>query len=723
MTALWGFITSITVGDTLSYLRLHNLQSELATPIGLAAISVENERLATLPALGTGQTGGAALTERRTATDQAVEIARSAASSADLRESVTGNGTLARVDKAVSYLGRLAAVRAAVDAGTSDVLQAFNEYNSIYDGVMAGSEALIDSAAPAVRHQIMAVTTLMRSGEMLSRQQALVAAADPQTGLTAPARTAFTTSAGAQLYLLDIAIPQLDRGSAAWTSLRESPAFVKLRSLQAKAVKSPSGRPLPFDAAVWQSTVQEISTTSTSELTRMGTDLTARGEDAYRSSLVKLLAASGLGLLAVIASLFMVSRLGRRLTRELTDLTAGAMRLAQQHLPAVLDRLRRGEEVDAAAELTPIATGSTVEIGQVGQAFTSVQHAAVAAAVAEAELRKGISSVFLNLAWRNQTLLHRQLTLLDTMEQQTKDPDALDDLFKLDHLTTRMRRHAESLIILSGTTPGRTWRHPVPLIDVLRASASEVEDYTRVKVTTSTTAALTGAAVTDVIHLVAELIENAATFSPPSTEVRVRGELVGKGFAIEIEDRGIGVDDAHLAQLNAKLADLPEFDLSESNQLGLFVVARLAARHGIKVTLSASTYGGVIAVVILPKDLVAESEDQADAPARRPEPALPQQGRHRTATVTALAAVPATPRQESSAPSPRPAPQGGRPALPRRVPRSEPLTGVEHPDQAARRDRRPDRSPEEAEKLMSSLQNSWRRARDIDTDDTLKDGQ
>jgi len=167
-----------------------------------------------------------------------------------------------------------------------------------------------------------------------------------------------------------------------------------------------------------------------------------------------------------------------------------------------------------------------------------VQHAAVQAAVEQARLRRGVSDVFRNLARRNQSLLHRQLSLLDGMERRIADPDELADLYRLDHLTTRMRRHAEGLIILSGAPIGRSWRNPVRLVDVLRAAVGEVEDYTRVSVTTMTGAALVGPAVADVIHLVAELVENATIFSPPNTPVRVTGDVVGNGFAVEIEDRG-----------------------------------------------------------------------------------------------------------------------------------------------------------------------------------------
>jgi hypothetical protein len=216
--------------------------------------------------------------------------------------------------------------------------------------------------------------------------------------------------------------------------------------------------------------------------------------------------------------------------------------------------------------------------------------------------------VFRSLARRSQSLLHRQLTLLDQMERRASDPEALDDLFRLDHLTTRMRRHAEGLVILAGAPPGRGWSSPVRMVDVMRGAIAEVEDYARVSVATRSQAALAGSAVADVIHLLAELIENATTLSPPYTSVRVSGDTVGNGFAIEVEDRGLGMSPTRLAELNDRLANPPEFNPSDSEQLGLFVVSQLAKRHGIRVTLRASPYGGTAAIVLIPLHLVVTDE-------------------------------------------------------------------------------------------------------------------
>src|SRR5262249_34863326 len=219
----------------------------------------------------------------------------------------------------------------------------------------------------------------------------------------------------------------------------------------------------------------------------------------------------------------------RSRVRELTGLRQAALMLANERLPEVVDRLALGQEVDVSAE-SPDIPASSDEIGQVRDAFVTVQQTAIRAAVGQARLREGMSEVFRNRARPSQSLLPRQLTLLDAMERRARDPQELEDLFRIDHLTTRMRRHAESLIILSGQTPARGWRNPVPLVDVLRAAVAEVEDYTRIRATSATAASLAGPAVGDLIHLIAELAEEPTMFSPPKTPGGGPGAIRGTGL-------------------------------------------------------------------------------------------------------------------------------------------------------------------------------------------------
>jgi signal transduction histidine kinase len=300
---------------------------------------------------------------------------------------------------------------------------------------------------------------------------------------------------------------------------------------------------------------------------------------------------------------------------------AGARQQAEQN---IADAHREaGEALEQAAEMVRDARGKAEQIisdahKKAEQIITAARnqqvHPTAEAGLTHTELEisrppaEPLYRLLRRVARRSQSLLHRQLTLLDQMERRASDPEALDDLFRLDHLTARMRRHAEGLIILAGAPPGRGWSSPVRMVDVMRGAIAEVEDYARVSVATRSQAALAGSAVADAIHLLAELIENATTFSPPSASVRVSGDTVANEFAIEVEDRGLGMSPGRLAELNERLANPLEFNPADSEQLGLFVVSQLAKRHGIRVMLKASPYGGTVAIVLIPRHLVVADE-------------------------------------------------------------------------------------------------------------------
>ena len=379
-----------------------------------------------------------------------------------------------------------------------------------------------------------------------------------------------------------------------------------------------------------------------------GNKLTAKSAALSNRLVLEAVLVGGLGLAAVAASVFLLVWFGRKVTRDLTGLNDSVRGMADDRLPRVVERLRRGDDVDVDAESPQPPTSSITEVSRIAESFGTVQAAAVSAAVDQARLRKGVNQVFLNISMRNQSLLHRQLGMLDSMERRTSEPGALADLFRLDHLTTRMRRHAEGLIILSGAVPGRGWRDPVPVVDILRAAVAEVEDYVRVDVTSESDDLVAGNAVSDVIHLIAELIENAAAFSPPNTRIEVRAERVGTGLVAEVEDRGLGLSPDELDDINARLASPAEFDPAHSEQLGLFVVSRLAARHAIKVSLRRSVYGGTMAVVLMPFGVVVRQEEASRAAppwAGRAAEDEPRSltGRHRLPPSPAAAARPAGP--------------------------------------------------------------------------------
>ncbi len=332
--------------------------------------------------------------------------------------------------------------------------------------------------------------------------------------------------------------------------------------------------------------------------------LAGHSQAQHGTVLIRIALAAAIGLVATLVAAVVMGWFARRLAKDVASIELTARRFADQQLPQLVERLRRGDEVDLESELPPPPRARITELARAAAALASVQRTAVTAATTETSLRSGISQVFVSLARRSQSLLQRQLHLLDDLERKAADPGALADLFPLDHLTTRMRRHAEGLIILSGAVPGRAWSSPVPVIDVIRGAIAEVEDYKRIAVVTNAEDMVAGSAVADMIHLLAELIENAALFSPSGTRVEVRAERVGNGFAFEIEDRGLGIKPEDLDAINQQLSSPTDFDLANADQLGLFVVSWLAARHGLRVFLRPSPYGGITAIVVMPKSMI-----------------------------------------------------------------------------------------------------------------------
>jgi signal transduction histidine kinase len=328
---------------------------------------------------------------------------------------------------------------------------------------------------------------------------------------------------------------------------------------------------------------------------------------------------AGAGLLVALIAVLIFLSLLRRVSRQATSLAELAGYLADVQVPHVVARLREGADTGPHRLPPPQVTGGkrdekqVAEFAAVSTALTRLQSTAVSAAAAEAGLRGGFRQVLTSLGRRNQSLLHRQLRIIDTLEQQAASPAALADLFALDHLTTRMRRHAESLTVMAGAPVPRPRSGAVPVIDVIRAAVAETEDYKRVSVRTESEESVAASAVNDMIHLLAELVENATLFSPSTTRVEVRAERVANGFAIEVEDRGLGIAPGQLAELNARLANPPDFDEVDADRLGLFVAGRLAARHAVEVSLCPSPYRGTKAVVLLPDTLVLAPPDTRHA--------------------------------------------------------------------------------------------------------------
>lgn len=682
LSALWGFVLNLTMGDAQSLLRANTLYRTLGVSSTDLGLQLQAERVRSAEALTTRE-----LTEvlgaQRARTDKSVT---------DFRQAVTDAGSAVNDDLRLPLSGlntaldRLGSIRSDIDGGMSSRLAGLNAYNRILDSIFILYDHLVSVSDLTLYQQASSLQAMGMAREYIAREHALVIGALADRRLTESETAAFTEYAASRKFLHSRGLAGLDVAlRRPYEQVFATEPFLTFATMEARIIRT--GNP-PASADDWHETLDKLTTRLDELGVASSETLADRASDAATSTVVEISVAGGVGLIAVLASIIISVRFGRRLAGELAGLRSAAIELSQQRLPGIVARLRRGEDVDVRKETKAIKVSGSAEITDVAKAFGSVQRTAVRAAVGQAALRNGIGQVFLNLARRKQGLLHRQLALLDGMQRRTHDPDKLEELFRLDHLTTRMRRHAESLIVLSGSPPGRAWRRPVPVIDIVRAAVAEVEDYTRVAVEAMPVSAIEGTAAADVTHLVAELVENAGIYSPPDTMVQVRGDLVSNGYVIEVEDRGLGLSPVEYERYNALLARPPEFDLADSDRLGLFVVARLAERHGIQVRLRRSPFGGTTAIVLVPRSIVTEQtaleaaggDGKAELPSRTRKKAL--------AVVTSgtHAGLPRRVRQANLAPQLKDPPP--------------------EPEQPA------ERSPDEVRDLFSAFQRGTQRARE-----------
>jgi signal transduction histidine kinase len=604
LLALWVFATVVTAGPALNLLEARDAVHKLGNP-GLQLIAqLQRERHFSAIYRAAEKPSAIELKRERAITDQAVLTFRRAVADADLTETVS-----ARVSEMLVLLDELPEARERVDdRPNNDMLPVVREYNAVIDAAFEVSGTAAIFFHERVDREVRGLIDALRGLEYLSRVDAMLAGANSAGYIHAVNRGILIEDISNSRYLLKSGVadmPEESRGD--YARVITSPAFVDLDIMQNSLIgDSYAGGPPPVNGENWQPTYDRTNA-ELSDFVLRGVDKVAQDATPIAASVLLWLGIAGLlGLIAFILSIFVSVRFGRSIVGRLIRMRREALEMASERLPSVVKRLQRGEAVDVEVETPPLEYGAD-EIGELGRAFNEVQRTAVQSAVDEANVRRGINEVFLNIARRSQTLLHRQLSLLDRMERRETEPQELEDLYRVDHLATRMRRHAEDLVILAGAAPGRGWRNPVPVIDVVRGAISEVEDYKRVDIRTITSSAVYGRAVGDVIHLLAELIENAASFSPPHARVQVVGQVLPNGYAVEIEDRGLGMAPEAIEEANRRLAEPPDFDPTDSARLGLFVVAQLAARHQIRVSLRASAYGGITAIVLLPGDLVTSA--------------------------------------------------------------------------------------------------------------------
>ncbi|WP_330350585.1 sensor histidine kinase [Streptomyces sp. NBC_00582] len=607
LLALWAYATVSTAQDISRLRQLQRVDSEVRTPVAAAVAALQNERVAAVRhATEPATVRDDDLTSLAERTDAAVAALRLGDHSTVADGQDLPAGVAQRLEAFVSGAEGLRPLRTALLDGDADWREAYDRYTATISAAFQVDGALSGIQDAELGSDARVLLEFSRAGEALAQEDAVLAGARLAGRLDGERLRLFTGAVGTRRTLTGSAVADL-RGPqrTTWQRLADGSAYAALAATEDRVLRSGPGAKAVAAAseATWDTAHARVRDGMRGIEAAAGRDVAERADPFTRGVLTPAGAAVLFGLAAVAASLVISVRIGRGLVVELVSLRNGALEIARRKLPEAMRRLRAGDEIDIRAEAPP-GPPAEDETGQVAEALTTVHRAALRAAVERAELASGISGVFVNLARRSQVLVHRQLSLLDSMERRSDDPDELSDLFRLDHLTTRMRRHAESLIILSGAAPGRAWRKPVSLTNVVRAAVSEVEDYARVEVRQLPETSVVGAAVADLTHLLAELVENAAQFSPPHTRVRITGEPVGNGYAVEVEDRGLGMGKETLTEANRRIAQSEALDLFDSDRLGLFVVSRLSARHGVKVHLRTSPYGGTTAVVLLPTALL-----------------------------------------------------------------------------------------------------------------------
>jgi signal transduction histidine kinase len=601
--------------------RANDFASKLRELIPSSIVVLDNlreERRLSLLALGGDTTAAGRLRQQRPRTDESVaENDRAAGAVMAVDPTVLAN----LMPTPAGFLDQLTQIRERVDTGSVSQLDVLDRYsritNLMYSAMADLARTSPDSAAAVAEADS---TYLGLAADEMSAANALAAGSLTDGGLNLDEWRRFRIDVDSYHSLLDSMIPRMpDALRETYNSITASDSWRRVTAAETVLIErgprpstsEPDTRPVAMDLAAWQDAGRQVSDALSRLWGQLHDYATTLIEDSGRAAFTNSLWAGGGIVVVTIVALLIAVRLANRLINRLTRLRVETLRLANDQLPEIIGHLRDGKPVDIETILTRLDFGND-EIGQVADAFTTAQRTATAAAVQEAKTRVGVNAVFLNIAHRNQVVVHRQLEVLNEAQRLRQDPDQLQLLSKLDHLATRSRRNAESLIILGGRRPGRQWRNPVPLTEIVRSAVAETEDYARVHTGRLPAVQLLGTVVGDLIHLLAELLDNATSFSPPISRVEIRGTMVGDGAVVEIEDEGLGIPGEERDRINARLRNPPDFgvmSLSGDARLGLFVVARLAARHGIVVTLAESGRGGARAIVFIRGPLIAPMED------------------------------------------------------------------------------------------------------------------
>jgi signal transduction histidine kinase len=522
-----------------------------------------------------------------------------------------------------SVLQGLANLRTASVGTFLPALIVVSKYTSAIDSLLAiDDDIALDSGDPVLASSVRELGVISRIEEGTSQQRAILAYAFTQEHFGPGVLSALTT---AQAEMNDNISEFDNSASPQQTSLYQNTVSGSLVDLadqyeQQAIAFGTSDNPLSDSATTaeeWFGAMSgKIGAMRTVEQKLVSAAVT-RASDLRRTAIIDSIAIGAAIIVVLGLALVFTTLVGRSMVRPLRRLRAGALEVAGLQLPETVRRMSESDGSGVPLTVAPIDVDSTDEIGEVARAFDQVHREALRLAANEAALRGNVNAMFVNLSRRSQSLVERQIRLIDDLEQGEQDAERLGSLFQMDHLATRMRRNSENLLVLAGHDSSRRWNQPVALVDVLRAAVSEIEQYERVSLNVQPGISVRGHAVNDAVHLLAELAENATSFSSAETPVTISGHLLSSGgVLLDITDQGVGMGAEEMAHANWRLDNPPVVDVAVSRRMGLFVVARLAARHGIRVRLRPAASGGLTALVWLPDEVVSR-EGSGSAPGSR----------------------------------------------------------------------------------------------------------
>ena len=628
--ALGGIRIASSVQSAFAYQRVVQLANLNGKIISLVQ-ALQNERQDTVTFITLGNNGGRTLVHQKNLSARRLQLtvlshgdyAASSRSAAQVKSLLGGIGNgyseLTQQDAraAVAAIDTLGSLRQVATTTQLPALVVIRGYTGKIDTLLnLDNQVAVGSSDSTLANGVRVAGLVSAMKEEASEEQALITAAQSSSliglnpgGFSAGIQQAITTAAAQQQaneaeFNSTATASQRQLFDSALSAPTVDGAQAQVQQAAALTPNAPPGAEDPVIANA-ESSLGDVVSGMHSVEAQLVKSVIARSA-TLRNNAIRDVIIWGAVVVLVLALAFLATvAVGRSMIRPLRRLRSGALDVAAVRLPDAVRRINETEGEVEPEKVVPIDVDSTDEIGEVARAFDQVHKEAIGLATNEAALRGNVNAMFVNLSRRTQSLVQRQIHLIDDLEQGEQDSDRLGNLFRLDHLATRMRRNSENLLVLAGHEAAQRWTQPVALVDVLRAAVSEIEQYERVSLNVQPGISVRGQVVNDVVHLLAELFENATSYSSAESQVNVSGHLLNSGgVLLDITDQGVGMPADEMKDANWRLDNPPVVDVAVSRRMGLFVVARLASRHGIRVRLRPGPTGGLTALIWLPDETV-----------------------------------------------------------------------------------------------------------------------